>query len=72
MKKHTWITEEVDGGYLGIGDFWICSECGASGGPVYSGHVIKRIFLADGAGLTLAEDCEESKVIIDKHKMKSK
>lgn len=34
MTHHTWTIEEVDGGTVGIGEFWLCKGCGASGGPV--------------------------------------
>jgi hypothetical protein len=35
MKPHAWEVEEVDGGPVGVDDFWICHQCGASGGPVW-------------------------------------
>lgn len=34
MKLHTWIVKEINGGVFGSADFWVCSECGAGGGPV--------------------------------------
>lgn len=72
MKAHTWTTEYVDGGSID-GYFWICSECEASGGPVMEWpipHVRKSKwppFYADGSGLKLTEDCDESKRLIMEH-----
>ena len=64
MKKtHVWEVEEVDGSYLGIGEFWICHACGASGGPVMDRDrpPTTRVFLA-GAGLYLdANNCNRAK-----------
>lgn len=67
MKAHKWEIEEVDGGPVGTEDFWICRQCGASGGPVCYTDGTKHEpppsfepFLADGSGLKLTHDCEES------------
>lgn len=30
---HAWELEEVDGGHVGVGTFYVCRACGASGGP---------------------------------------
>lgn len=67
MKQHTWTTKEVDGGHLGISDFWCCSVCGAGSGSVWPGQVMPKgyIFLPNGSGLALTEDCEESQKLID-------
>lgn len=66
MKKHNWTTEEIDGGNLGSADFWICHDCGASGGPVwYDQNGPKeqswQPFYADGSGLKLSDNCDEAK-----------
>lgn len=80
MKEHTWIVQEIDGGPIGIGEFWLCSTCGASAGhlgfhetpetgrlPGRKGR-LSRVFLA-GPSLTLSEDCEESsRLITEYHK----
>jgi hypothetical protein len=64
MKKHDWRIEEVDGGPVGIGRFWKCVGCGASGGPVgmWDGDDEKPVwppFLSGfGPGNPLSEDCE--------------
>ncbi len=74
MKPHTWVLEEVDGGPVGTADFWKCSSCGACGGlawPTADGYKPKNdkwIFLADGSGLELTEDCEESAALIADHR----
>lgn len=71
MKEHEWITEEVNGGHVGVDDFWVCKNCGASGGPVAfwrkSPGPSMHPFYADGSGLNLTNDCDESKEIIAKH-----
>lgn len=33
MTEHKWEIEEVDGQHLGVGYFYRCNGCGASGGP---------------------------------------
>jgi hypothetical protein len=71
MKPHNWQIEYVDGGSVG-GNFWICYECGASGGPVgwppkgpdgkpVGG--IRRPFFADGihAYERLPDDCDAAR-----------
>ena len=70
MKKHTWVTEEVNGGHLGVDDFWICKECGASGGPVMWDRKGPSFdpFLADGSGLQVGDDCEKAKVLIEQRR----
>ena len=70
MKKHKWTVETIDGGHLGEGDFWICENCGASGGFVFSGNEPRHPFYADGSGLRLTNDCDESKILIEQHKEK--
>ena len=70
MKEHTWEVEEVDGGHVGVDNFWICHACGASGGPVAwacSRTLPYWLFLA-GTGLTLSIDCDESKKMIEHYR----
>lgn len=33
MKNHVWREEEADGGPIGSCTFWVCANCGISGGP---------------------------------------
>lgn len=73
MKQHKWKRIEVDGGNLGVDEFWECEDCGAAGGPVsYKTDPPTKednwVFLAGGSGLQLPLDCDESKEIIAKHK----
>jgi hypothetical protein len=73
MTPHTWTKEEIDGGPMGVGEFWKCSTCGASGGPTDWGKVgllseetepSWRPFLA-GTGVKLSRACcVESQAII--------
>lgn len=80
MKPHNWIIEEVNAGF-DIGYFWVCRQCGCSGGPTGGplggetsfgsgkpgGYLNIGYFLA-GVGLTnLPEDCDEAKDAIDKY-----
>jgi len=73
MKPHNWVIEEIDGGSLGVNGVWVCSECGASGGPEWPGQdkISDWIFLADGknlvSGLQLPLDCDEAKAVIAGH-----
>ena len=66
VKPHKWETEEIDGGPVGVDDFWICHACGASGGPVmYRKDGLDVVptmdpFLA-GPALDLSDDCDEAK-----------
>jgi hypothetical protein len=61
VKPHAWEVEEVDGGALGIGDFWICKACGASGGPVWFHRRLPHYAFLAGKGLNLdAHDCERA------------
>jgi len=76
MEKHNWEIEVLDGGPIGDGEFWICKQCGASGGPrgwfaVFGGAVTKeekipswQPFLAS-TGLKLTDNCDESKKMIE-------
>ncbi len=61
-QPHEWETEEVDGGMIGVGLFYICRECGAAGGP-YMDHVEGPIWcFLPGPALELDEnDCDEAK-----------
>lgn len=65
--EHTWTVEQVDGGPpIGLGNFWICSACHASGGPVWSATSPPTFhpFFADGSGLKVSMDCMEAKAQI--------
>lgn len=75
MTYHKWEIEEVDGGHMGVADFWKCDECGASGGLVnpIMGKPPALCFYADGMGLQLLpNDCEKSKQMIEEHLKKTK
>src|SRR5690349_12116129 len=74
--KHKWEIETVDAtaGGLDIGRFWICWECGTSGGPVgftkakediTTGPHKPWMFLAGTPLWELSQDCEEAKKTID-------
>ena len=66
MLPHDWIVEEVDGGPIGVEDFWICRRCKASGGLAYSTpqpFVNGRI----NALWDLPDDCEEAARLIEKY-----
>jgi hypothetical protein len=77
MGDHAWTVETLDGGPMGAGDFWLCSGCGASGGPILrrktpDGAVAKKPrwepFLAGmGHALKLSHDCDETSAIIRQH-----
>lgn len=56
--EHTWIIEVIDGGPAGDDDFWKCSVCGASGGPV--GHDFRHLPILAGPALPLSLDCREA------------
>jgi hypothetical protein len=56
MSPHTWITEEIDGGALGVEDFYLCSTCGCAGGAVGLGGVKPKPFLP-GPAIDLSDDC---------------
>jgi hypothetical protein len=67
MKKHNWTIKTIDGGSVGIADFWKCSDCGAGGGIIPTTREPKdteRVFFPNGSGLSLTHDCDESKEII--------
>lgn len=69
MTEHKWEIELIEC-QIDNGEFWICRECGASGGPVGDGSEKpypgawppSRLtpFLA-GAGAKLSLDCDEAK-----------
>ena len=73
MTEHAWELEYVDGGHVGGGDFWRCRRCDAAGGPALQyegGKPAKKndwVFYADGSGLQLSTDCEESDRLIREH-----
>lgn len=68
IRPHTWVVEEIDGGTVGIGEFWKCSDCGASGGPCLGQesrpHWVP--FLA-GEDLRLAYDCDVARLQIEQY-----
>lgn len=69
VKAHAWQVEEIDGGPVGFGDFWICHECGASGGPYWSDDKLPtRAFLAGPALPLSALDCDAAKLVVDAYK----
>ena len=76
MKPHVWEIETVDGGSVGLADFWHCHDCDAAGGPVWPsrnapGHLPPPSlppFLADGCGLQVSEDCDEARQAIIEHR----
>lgn len=61
-KDHKWEMKEIDGAHMGVDDFWICIDCGASGGPVRKSRKPKP-FLA-GPAICLSDDCEAAKIFI--------
>ena len=68
MKLHTWMTETVDSGSMGVNRFWLCTGCGACGGPRAFDSETKpkwRAFLAgEGSSVALSIDCDETAKII--------
>lgn len=72
MKAHTWEVEEVDGGPVGTGEFWICRSCGLSGGPILGPHDTKprwKPFLAgEGLSVRFSEDCDIAKREVETYK----
>ena len=75
MTNHKWEIEVIDGGSVGLGEFWKCNQCGASGGPtLWPGHKNSndvptwRPFLA-GTHLKLTDDCSQSLEIIKKFEL---
>jgi len=71
VTAHVWEIEEVESD-LGVGRFWKCKACGASGGPIGGPLGDKHgeppptmsPFLA-GRNLKLPDDCEEAKVLVN-------
>lgn len=66
MKRHNWIKEYIDAGHID-GEFWICADCDASGGPTLYDPPKWKPFYANGSGLQLSDDCIVSKEMIIKH-----
>jgi hypothetical protein len=68
MVEHSWKIEEIDGGHLGVADFWTCPVCTAGGGPSWGdcdpAHppAPGRAFLP-GPAFKLPDDCEAAKKI---------
>jgi hypothetical protein len=69
VKTHAWEIEEWDGGTIGVGHFWVCKACGASGGPVVPGRVAPTLepFIGDGSGIKLSLDCDEARLEVLAH-----
>lgn len=75
MTPHDWISEEIDGGTLGVEDFWVCRKCGADGGSSYLftqegiQPSIPRPFVNGriGGSWNLPDDCEEAVKLIKKY-----
>jgi hypothetical protein len=65
MTPHTWVTEKIDGGPVGVAEFYQCSVCGACGGIAFRKGSPKP-FLA-GPALPVSEDCEIAYEEISKH-----
>ena len=71
VNTHKWEIEEIDGGAVGIEDFWICKGCGASGGVAWStfgGNPSppRHAFLAGANGLEVDNfHCKKAKAQIE-------
>lgn len=71
MKPHVWEIEEIDGGAIGPGDFWICHGCGLSGGPVgWSWSRTPFVAGLGGFGKPFSDDCDIAKVQVAAAKIK--
>lgn len=70
MQEHVWVIETLDGGHVGLNDFWHCPSCEASGGPVWDGCKPPTLgpFYADGSGLQVSSDCAEARFQIQEHR----
>jgi hypothetical protein len=68
QAEHKWITEEIDGGVVGVGDFWKCSVCGVCGGPKIGHRNTKRwpAFIP-GPALRVSENCGEAQIQIKEY-----
>lgn len=74
MLQHDWVIEEVDGGAIGVEDFWICRRCGASGGlayclaPGFPPSIAKPFVNGKiGGPMDLPDDCEVAAELIEKY-----
>ncbi len=71
IVPHTWELEEVDGGSVGIGVFYVCNACGASGGPAMGPNLSKSMSLyppfhaGDGLDCIISLDCNVAKKQIE-------
>lgn len=68
LLPHHWETEEVDGGPAGVSDFYLCRQCGASGGPAGFGGEVPRFppFLAGQPEDSISLDCNIAKRQIER------
>ncbi len=61
--EHDWETYDTDDGILGVGCFWRCRRCGASGGVHWpgQGRPSNASIPGDGRGfIPISDDCEEA------------
>ena len=66
MKPHAWKVVEYDGGHMGVYSVFECAVCGATGsGFPDLGQEPHGWFYANGSGLKLTDDCDESKRLIE-------
>lgn len=71
--EHKWVIEEVDCGNLGTEDFWVCTQCKASGGLAYNiSNLIPSVpepFVNGriGGPLNLPNDCQEAVRMISEY-----
>lgn len=65
MKPHSWVEMLVsEGPGIGAEWFWVCSDCGAGGGPVWHDEGERpRPFLV-GSSVRLPEDCGQTQEYI--------
>ena len=68
MKEHNWEVETIECS-LDTVDFWICRNCGCSGGPTggQENKISDWIFVAGVPiqGGVLPKDCDEARKLID-------
>lgn len=71
-KAHTWTKEWVNGGPVGEEDFWVCSTCGASGGPVgwkESGEPPSFSPFLAGPAFPLTDHCDLAAALVENFKV---
>lgn len=64
LTPHQWDIQEIDGGPMGVSDFYICRQCGASGGPHLGrpgGEVPSFPPFLAGVEATISIDCTIAK-----------